>query len=63
MKYYIICGYSPLLEDFDILSLPMPYRQARKVMKKYETTTLYTKLTLKRWNYDPNQILFFDPYK
>jgi hypothetical protein len=63
MKYYIIYCYSPLLEDFDILSLPMPYRQARKVMKKYETTTLYTKLTLKRWNYDPNQILFFDPYK
>lgn len=63
MKYYIIYGYSPLLEDFDILSLPMPYRQARKVMKKYKTTTLYTKLTLKRWTYDPNQIIFFDPYK
>lgn len=63
MNYYIIYGYSPLLEDFDILSLPMPYKQARKVMKKYETTTLYTQLTLKRWNYEPNQILFFDPYK
>lgn len=63
MNYYIIYGYSPLLEDYDIFSLPMPYKQARKVIKYYEKTTLYTQLTLKRWNYEPNQILFFDPYK
>lgn len=63
MNYYIIYGYSPLLGDFDILSLPMSYKQARAVKAKYEKTTLYTKLTIKKWNYEPNQILFFDPYK
>lgn len=48
MNYYIIYGYSPLLDDYDILSLPMPYRQARKVKAKYEKTTLYTNLTIKK---------------
>lgn len=63
MNYYIIYGYAPLLDEFYILSLPMPYRQARKVKAKYEKITLYTKLTIKKWNYEPNQILFRDPYK
>lgn len=63
MNYYIIYGYSPLLDDYDILSLPMPYRQARNVKVKYEKTTLYTNLTIKKWNYEPNHILFWDPYK
>lgn len=63
MNYYIIYGYSPLLEDYDILSLPMSYKKARRVKANYEKTTLYTHLTIKKWNYDPNQILFWDPYK
>lgn len=63
MNYYVIYGYSPFLKDFDILSLPMSYKLARQVKAKYEKTTLYTKLTIKKWNYDPNAIFFFDPFK
>lgn len=40
----------------------MPYRKARRTLSEYQKTTIYSKLTIKKWNYDPNQILFFDPY-